>query len=323
MCNKIQKIRGCNMRAEKKRKKKKTWVKVVLITLAVLLIGIGTYAFMVYSSLSDAVNNMQEETNREGSSKRTEQLSLKDQSPFSVLLLGVDERKGDVGRSDTMIVLTVNPILESIKMVSIPRDTRTDIIGRGTTDKINHAYAFGGAEMAIDTVENFLDIPIDYYVKVNMEGFEDIVNAVGGVTVVNDLDFSYEGFHFTKGTIELNGEEALAYSRMRKQDPQGDFGRQKRQRQIIQAVINEGASLSTLTNFDDIFDALGKNVKTDITFSQMVTIQKNYKQAAKSLEQIQVEGSGTKIDGIYYYVVSDDYKSELQNKLKKHLQIDK
>src|SRR4051794_17661374 len=106
------------MRADRnQKKKKKTWVKVLLITLAVLLIAAGAYAFTVYHSFNSAVDNMHEETKREGSSKRTEDLSLKDQSPFSVLLLGVDERDGDRGRSDTMIVLTVNPILESIKMV--------------------------------------------------------------------------------------------------------------------------------------------------------------------------------------------------------------
>lgn len=310
------------MRSEKRQnKKKRTWVRVLLITIAVVLIGAGAYAFTVYNSLSSAVDNMHEKTSREGSSKRTKDVSLKDQTPFSVLLLGVDERAGDRGRSDTMIVMTVNPILESIKMVSIPRDTRTEIVGHGTTDKINHAYAFGGVEMAIDSVENFLDIPIDYYAKVNMEGFKDIVDAVGGVTVVSDLAFSYEGYNFAEGTINLNGEEALAYSRMRKQDPQGDFGRQKRQRQIIQAVINEGASLSTLANFDNIFDALGNNVKTDISFSQMMSIQKNYKQAAKSLEQIQVAGSGTKINGIYYYSVPDEEKTKLQSTLKKHLNI--
>ena len=314
------------MRAEKSRKKnkkKKTWVKVLLITLAVLVIAVGAYAATVYFSLSSAMDNMHEKTNREGSEKRTKQVSLKNQTPFSVLLLGVDERDGDRGRSDTMIVLTVNPVLESIKMVSIPRDTYTEIVGHGTTDKINHAYAFGGVDMAINTVENFLDIPIDYYVRVNMEGFQEIVDAVGGVTVVNDFAFSYEGYDFAEGTINLNGKQALAYSRMRKQDPQGDFGRQKRQRQIIQAVINEGASLSSLTNFDDIFDALGNNVKTDIAFSQIVTIQKNYKQAAKSLEQIQVEGSGSKMNGIYYYVVPDDVKAELQSTLQRHLQLTK
>ncbi|GAA3319168.1 hypothetical protein GCM10020331_024960 [Ectobacillus funiculus] len=156
-------------------------------------------------------------------------------------MLGADERADEVGRSDTLLVITLNPRTKSMKMVSIPRDTYTEIVGKGKSDKINHAYAFGGIDMSVNTVENFLNIPIDYYIEVNMAGFKDIVDAVGGVDVVNDLDF----FHslviiFAKGPIHLNGEEALVYSRMRKQDPRGDFGRQMRQRQIIKAVIQKG-----------------------------------------------------------------------------------
>ena len=117
------------MRSDKK--KKRTWVRYLLIIMALLLVTGGVYAYMVYHSLSSAVENMHNPSERNGSSKRTEKVSLKDKTPFSALLLGVDEREGDRGRSDTMIVLTVNPILESVKMVSIPRDTRTEIIGRG------------------------------------------------------------------------------------------------------------------------------------------------------------------------------------------------
>ena len=310
------------MRSDKyKTKKKKTWKKVVLGIIGLFILVGGVFAFMVYRSFDNALDAMHNPTSREGSTKRTEKISLKDKTPFSVLLLGVDEREGDKGRSDTMIVLTVNPILESVKMVSIPRDTRTEIIGKGTEDKINHAYAFGGVEMSMNTVENFLDIPIDYYVQVNMEGFKDIVDAVGGVTVVNDLNFTYEGHHFAEGTLNLNGEQALAYSRMRYEDPRGDFGRQLRQRQIIQAVLNEGASFTSLTRFDGILDALGDNVKTDLSFSQLVTIQQNYKEAAKSLEQIQMEGKGTTINKIYYYIPSEDSLTSLQDTLKKHLQV--
>lgn len=126
-----------------------------------------------------------------------------------MLMLGVDERDGDKGRSDTMIVLTVNPQKKSVKMLSIPRDTRTEIVGHGTQDKINHAFAFGGAKMSMDTIENFLDIPIDYYMKINMEGFKDIVDAVGGVTVQNDLDFTSDGIHFAKVRILLTGKKPL------------------------------------------------------------------------------------------------------------------
>ncbi|WP_317951459.1 LCP family glycopolymer transferase, partial [Rossellomorea marisflavi] len=168
---------------------------------------------------------MNEDIDRPRSDKRTEEVKFDKKHPFSVLLLGVDERAGDKGRSDTMIVVTVNPHEKTTKMLSIPRDTLVDIVGRGTRDKINHAYAFGGVEMSMDTVEEFLDIPIDYYAKINMEGFKDIVNAVGGVTVNNDFTFSSGGYTFNEGQLSLNGEKALAYTRMRKQDPRGDFGR--------------------------------------------------------------------------------------------------
>ncbi|MFL8938381.1 LytR family transcriptional regulator [Rossellomorea oryzaecorticis] len=310
------------MRSDKHKKKKRKWPKVLGIVLLLFLLAGGAYAFTVYQSLNKAVETMHDPIERDKSPKREKEVKFEGKDPFSVLLLGVDERENDKGRSDSMIVLTVNPDVKSVKMISIPRDTLTDIVGHGTRDKINHAYAFGGVEMSMDTVENLLDIPIDYYVQINMEGFEDIVNAVGGVTVDNDIDFSYGGYDFNKGDLNLSGKEALAFSRMRYEDPRGDFGRQLRQREIIQGVINEGASVSSLWKFDDIFDALGSNVKTNLKFEEMVDIQKHYKAASQDIEQIQIKtGSGTKIDGIYYYVIPDEELEEIQSTLQKHLEL--
>ncbi|WP_260284779.1 polyisoprenyl-teichoic acid--peptidoglycan teichoic acid transferase TagU [Peribacillus aracenensis] len=308
------------MRHEKKKKKKRTWLKVVGIIVLLFVLAGGAFAYSVWNHLTKTVDTMHTPIDRT-TDKRTKDLALSDQEPFSMLMLGVDERDGDKGRSDTMIVLTVNPQNKSVKMLSIPRDTRTEIVGHGTQDKINHAFAFGGAKMSMDTVENFLDIPIDYYMKINMEGFKDIVDAVGGVTVQNDLDFTSDGIHFAKGTQNLNGKEALAYSRMRHDDPSGDFGRQSRQRAIIEAVIKEGASLSSLTKYDEVFDALGNNIQTNLTFDDMMDIQKNYRDASKSITQSSINGNGTKIDGIYYYIVSDEEKEKVQSELKEQLSI--
>ncbi|WP_413306726.1 LytR family transcriptional regulator [Bacillus sp. 1P10SD] len=305
----------------KTKKKKSKWLKVTGIIVLVMLVAGGAYSYTIYKSLKSAVETMHQPIERKQSEKRQEPVAFKEKDPFSVLMLGVDERSGDKGRSDTIIVLTVNPNNNSVKMLSIPRDTRTEITGKGTEDKINHAYAFGGIPMAMDTVENFLDIPIDYYMKVNMEGFKDIVDAVGGVTVQNDLDFTQDGFHFTKGDLNLNGEKALSYTRMRHEDPRGDFGRQTRQRQIIQGIIKEGASLASLTNFSDIFTALGKNVKTNLTFDQMIDIQKNYKEAGKNIQQMEIKEQGTKINKIYYGLVSPEEKQRVQNELKAQLEL--
>jgi polyisoprenyl-teichoic acid--peptidoglycan teichoic acid transferase len=307
--------------SQKKGKKNRRWWKILGIFALLLVAGVGAYAYTLYTSLEKTVETMHKPIARMKSEKRDEQVTIEKKQPFSVLLLGVDERKGDIGRSDTIIVLTVNPTQNSVKMLSIPRDTRTMIVGKGKESKINHAYAYGGAEMSINTVENFLDIPIDYYIKINMEGFKDIVDAVGGVTVQNDLDFTYEGAHFQKGTLTLDGAKALKYARMRKEDPRGDYGRQIRQRQIIQAVIREGASFSSLTNYQEIFSALGKNVQTDILFSEMMDIQKNYKGASKNIQQLTISGHGEKIGGTYYLVVDDDEKQKLRDELRNHLEL--
>jgi anionic cell wall polymer biosynthesis LytR-Cps2A-Psr (LCP) family protein len=157
--------------------------------------------------------------------------------------------------------------------------------------------------------------------KVNMEGFKDIVDAVGGVTVTNTLDFTVENNHYPVGEITLTGEEALPFVRMRYDDPNGDFGRNTRQRDIIQAVIKEGASVSSLANFSDIFSALGDNIKTNLTFDQMVDIQKNYKAAGSNIQQMTISGTGTKINGIYYLQIPEEEQLRVQNELKAQLEL--
>lgn len=308
-------------RRKKRKPKKKRAFKIIMGIILVLILGVGAYAYSIWHSVEKTFTQTHEPLKRDVSEKRSEKVSFSNQDPISILLLGVDQRAGDRGRSDSLILMTVNPKDQSMKMVSIPRDTRTEIVGKGTTDKINHAYAFGGVDMAVNTVESFLNIPVDYYVQVNMESFKDIVNAVGGVTVNNDLNFNSDGYNFQKGKLTLNGDEALAYSRMRKEDPRGDFGRQMRQRQIIEGVVEEGASVQSLANYGSILDTIGTNVRTNLTFDDMKQIQSNYKDARRKVEQLQVEGKGEKINGIYYYAVSDATRQELSNKLKQHLNI--
>lgn len=304
-----------------KPKKKRKGLKIFLIVLVVLVASVVAYGYSIYHNLNKAANSVHSPIDREPEVKRPTNLALDKREPFSVLMLGVDQRKGDKGRSDTMIVMTVNPNKKSMEMLSIPRDTRVEIVGKGKDDKINHSYAFGGVEMSMNTVEKYLDIPIDYYVKMNMEGFKEIVDAVGGVTVNNDLDFSEGGYHFNKGNIDLNGAEALSYARMRKKDARGDFGRQMRQRQVIQGVINKGANISALWKYDDVLKALSTNVETNISFDEMKSIQKNYMDARHSIDQIEIKGSGSTIGGVWYYIVPQEERQNIQTRLKEHLEI--
>lgn len=307
----------------KKLKNLKKWQKYTFILVGVIFIVVGSMVGYAFYNVNKTLSTMHQPIEREYSDKRPEKVNFTEQDPISILLIGVDSRDGNLerGLSDTLMVLTVNPNDKSMKMVSIPRDTRTEIIGKGFEDKINHAHSFGGVEMAIPTVENFLDIPIDYYVKINMEGFKDLVDAVGGVEVNNSFAFTTGGMDFPEGKISLNGKEALAFSRMRKQDPRGDFGRTDRQKQIVQAVIKKGASFSGLTNLDSILNAIGQNVKTDIASTDMLDIQKNYKDAINDLEVLQITGTGTTINRIYYLQVPEEERLRVSSILKEHLKL--
>ncbi|MCA1321599.1 LCP family protein [Bacillus tianshenii] len=302
----------------------KKWKKVTLGIIAVLLLLVGGVFGYFLITVNNALTTMHEPIDREFSEMREAKVQLRKKEPFSVLLIGIDKESGSIekGRSDTMIVLTVNPATESMKMVSIPRDTRTEIIGRGMMDKINHAHAFGGVEMSIPTVENFLDIPIDHYVKINMEGFKEIVDSVGGVEVNNSFAFTENGKTYNEGTISLDGDSALTYVRMRKQDPRGDFGRADRQKQVVQAVINKGASFSGITKLDNLLGAIGENVKTDLDSMEMVTIQQNYASARHDMETVQIVGSGATIDGIYYLQVPEDERLRVSSLLREHLDLE-
>ena len=301
-------------------KKRKLGFKITLGVIFLLIVGACAYGFSVYNSVAGTLKKTHEPLKRSESEQRVINLSAGD--PISILLFGVDQREGDRGRPDSLILLTANPGDKSIKMVSIPRDTYTEIIGKGIKDKINHSYTYGGVDMTIKTVENFLDVPIDYYMEVNMDGFKDLVDAVGGVTVDNTLDFSYEGTDFPVGKLELNGGEALKYSRMRALDPQGDLGRQERQRKIIKAFIKEAVQIDTLTNYGSILEVIGKNVKTNLTFEEMKDIQKFYSQTRDNLEQIHINGSGKEEKGVYYYIVPEEERTKLSMMVKKHLDIE-
>ncbi|MBE7097067.1 LytR family transcriptional regulator [Bacillus cereus] len=296
----------------------------ILGIIGVLVVAGGVYAYTVYSNVSNTLNTVHKPLDRDKSDKRDKKVDISDNKPISILLMGVDQEDNGTGRSDSLMLFTLNPKTKSMKITSIPRDSYTEIVGKGKKDKINHAYAFGGIDMAVKTVENFLNVPVDHYIEVNMAGFRDIVDAVGGVDVNNDLEFTSRDQHFAKGNIHLNGETALKYTRMRYEDPRGDFGRQMRQRQVIQAVIKKGASVSSLASYGDVLKAIEKNVKTSLTQDQMFDIQKNYKDCMQNSEEIQIPGDGHKAaDGIWYYYVPDAAKQDITNKLRAHLEVTK
>lgn len=311
------------MRSDKHRQKKsRKGLKIFFLILLLLIIIIAAVLGIAYWKTNKTFDKIYNPI--EGKKKTS--VTLNGSTPFSVLIMGVDERPGDRGRSDTLIATTINGKTNKTQMLSIPRDTKTEIIGHNSNEKkINAAYAFGGAKMASDTTTEFLKgIPFNYYITMNMEGFHDLVDAVGGVTVYNDTEgISLGKKVFHKGNVTLDGDNALAYVRIRKTDAQGDFGRQKRQQQVITAIVKKVLSANVVLSFNKIMNAVGDNVQTDFTLEDVTRIAKNYRGAVNNVENLQVQGTGGKINnsGPWYYSVSDNERTRLHDELAKNLEM--
>lgn len=301
---------------------KKIILGIVGVIFALTLVAVGVGA-KVYFDVKGSVDHTYESVERtEPAVARDKEVDLKNQEAFSVLLLGIDT--GDLGRteqgrSDTMMVATVNPKDKKTTIVSIPRDTYVSIVGHGTDDKINHAYAFGGAAMSMDTVEKYLDIPIDHYAAINMKGLKELVDAVGGVQVRNEKEFTQSGYTFKHGLNTLDGDMALAFSRMRKEDPRGDYGRQERQRDIVVGVVKKLLSMDGITKYQEVLNAMETNVTTDMHFADMKKIALNYRDAFTHVKTEQMQGEGFMQDNISYQRVSDDELKRVQDILKDEL----
>lgn len=316
------------MHVSRVKKRKQKYRKLIKSILAV-----GIVSFLIFGSAAAyyifKIANMTEVANEtldrgEKSDKREVAVNPKEDN-ISILFLGVDDRNGDLsGRTDAIVLATFNKGDGTIKMTSIPRDSLVDIPGRKKKDKINHAHAFGGTDLTIETVEHLFDIPIDYFVKVNFTAFMEIVDALGGVEV--DVPFTFtemdsrdrkNAITIREGRQTLNGEEALAYARMRKKDPRGDIGRGERQQEIVKAIIKKGASISSITSYGEVLESLEKHLSMNLTFGNIVSLH-SYATKLNSIESLALEG---KWDGVSYIILKDESIEAVSNAFKEHLEI--
>ena len=318
----------------KGRQTKKRLLKGVLSVLLLGMVGTIAYVLKAYSDIGSTAESIFTEVSVV--EKREESIEVETATqPISFLLLGADtgsaeEERSETGRSDTIIVSTVNPNTRTTTLLSLPRDTYTEIVGYSDVydyygdyyDKMNHAYAFGGTEMSINTVQEFLNIPIDYYVEVNFDGLTEIVDAVGGIEITSPLTFDFYGPQFIEGETRIfTGFEALQFSRMRKQDPEGDLGRQKRQQMVIKAILDKVLTMGTVVNYKDILTTVENNVQMNISLDEIISIASGYRKSLETFQQYYVEGQEVYIDEIYYYYVNPEERLRLSNMLRAELEL--
>lgn len=313
------------------KKKKSTTFKVIITILIILLVLIVAAAIFVFTKLHSLNNSINESLDRDHSQLR--QKAAKEGDPMTVVLYGIDDdaerQQENLGqRSDSIVLMSINPKDKKTVMVSVPRDTRAKIVGHGTTEKINHAYAYGGPKMAVNSLEKLMDVPVDHYISIDMDGVKTVVDELGGVTITSNGSFitkdSTNTYQFTKGEqYKMDGKKALAYMRSRKEDGAGgDEGRQLRQQQVITAVAREAFSVNSVTKLNGIFKAAQDNLKTDLSFVQLNRFKSDYDKAQDNVERLTINGQNALgDDNLYYFYPDKNSLKEVNEKLKENLNL--
>ena len=280
----------------RRRKKKKMWPWVLMVTAFILAALAG--ALFASSSLFDKAT---EKAAEEG------MLVAKDKS--TIMIMGVDERDDDVGRSDTLMVATIDPKKNQAALLSIPRDTRVKIKGHGY-DKINAAYAYGGQKLTQDTVEKFISVPMDHYIVINVKAFQRIIDAIGGIDIDVEKRMYYEDpwdddgglvINLQPGMQHMDGKTAVTYVRYR--DEEGDIGRIGRQQKFMKAVMEKVTSPSIIPQLPSVIKEVLSSVKTDLSFRQLLEFAGTLKESQKNgLKTEMVPGRPLYIEGISYWI---------------------
>lgn len=295
--NKPQPIYHSRRERNKAQKKKHSWLPILLMFAAFVLAAVAG-AFFASSSLFD---------NKPATTAKSEKMIAHDKT--IVMIMGVDERADDVGRSDTLMVATLDPKKKKAALLSIPRDTRVKIKGYGF-DKINAAYAYGGYKLTQDTVENLLGVEMEHYVLINVNSFKKIIDAIGGVDINVEKRMYYEdpwddngGLYIDlyPGQQHMDGDTAITYVRYR--DEEGDIGRIARQQKFMQAVMDKVTSPSIIPRLPSIIGEVIDSVETDLSLKQMIEFVAALKEAqTNGLQTEMLAGRPVYIDEISYWI---------------------
>ncbi len=317
--------------AKKQGSRKRLIIKTSLLVALSLLLVVVVYGIQLQRKAISAADRAYEAVDDRIKSDLREEAVEPIKDNVSVLFIGVDESEkrsanDSNGRSDALLVATLNNKDKTVKLVSIPRDSYVYIPDRGRNDKITHAHAFGGVPGTIDTIEGMLDIPIDYYVKMNFNAFIEVVDALGGIEAevpykLTELDENDKRtVNLEPGLQELNGTQALALARTRKQD--NDLERGKRQQMILQSLMKEAFSLKSVSKYGDLIDAVGDNMKTNMTFNQMKSFFEYAKGGIPDVESINLLGADDMSTGVYYYMLDEENLNNVKQDLQRHLEVE-
>lgn len=292
-------------RAERRRERSKRYRKILSRLLAVFLcLMIAVVGGMWYFLSNDL--DMRPAAEQE-TAQEEEMVAPIDK--VNIMVLGVDRRNEDIGRSDTLFVVTADPKASQLSILSVPRDTRVMIPEHGY-DKINHAYSLGGHALTEKTVEKLLNMPIDHYVLIDFKAFYKIIDALGGIDIYVDERMYYEDpwddggglvIDIKPGLQHMDGKTAIQYVRYRGKT--GDIGRIERQQKFLKAVMDRVSSPAVLMKIPAIISQVSEAVETDLSMGDMFSLATMFKDAKDNgMRAYMVPGEPVYINNINYWM---------------------
>lgn len=267
----------------RRKKRLRYWLRRLIVLVIILLPLAAWYAWDITQELP---------LEAEGSAPR-----VATDQPVYVVILGVDERPNDVGRSDTLMLLRFDPGKQGADLINIPRDTRVTYAS-GKQSKINATYAIDGADFVTEVVSDLLSIPRPYYVKLNFQAFEEIVNQLGGVEIDVDQHYVYDDpfqhlhIDIPAGRQNMTGQTALHYVRLRYDGKtNSDLGRIGRQQQFIEALKQKASSPAYWSRIPKMMSTVRKHVKTNIPEADQLKLAQALYKARENLRMHTLPGT--------------------------------
>ena len=304
--------------------------KILFVTVLIMLnlFAFSAIAANVYLSKinkvplnEDTINNDTETTQLNNSSENV--ASNKDIE--NIAIFGIDAKEGEQGRADCIMIFTIDNIHGKLKLTSIIRDSYVDIPGRETKDKINHAYAFGGPSLAVETLNKNFNLNISKFVSLNFSSFPKVIDKLGGLTLdisddelqyinnyihhINSLNETSSSEISNTGEQEVDGTEALAYSRIRYTDG-GDFKRTERQRTIFKKLFDNLKNIP-ITDYPEVLNTILPHINTNLSNLEIISLEMKINSLKdKGISQSRFpeddDSTGTMINNIYYYVFDEE-----------------
>lgn len=276
-----------------------------------MILGLAIYLLSIFSGMKDTINAQMYQPIPSINQIQSEE-KIAHGELINILFIGVNTKASNRTGSDTLIIFSLDPKTDSVSMINIPRHTRASLGSEEKEDKINRAFTYGGADLAVESIKSLLDIEIDYYIQLDLAGIAELIDGIGGLTIHNELSIEADNFQVSPGELHLSGAKALRYVEMLYQYQGEDLDQAELQQQVFETIMTKLTTSLTINKVEVIASFLGENIITNIDYDNVEQLVRNYSSVGGNISDYTLDGTEEIIDDEYYFIVPDSEIKKVQ-----------